>query len=92
MPLMLHATITPVNVGTIASGMWRRYVATAAFSSFLRWSPAIVSTMPPQIVTVAGPCIRPMNMQASDVLSLGSRISPFIARCASSNRWRRSSS
>lgn len=92
MPLMLHATITPVNVGTIVSGMWRRYVATAAFSSFLRWSPAIVSTMPPQIVTVAGPCIRPMNMQASDVLRLGSRISPFIALCASSNRWRRSSS
>ena len=89
MPLMLHATMTPVNVGTIASGMWRRYVATAAFSSFLRWSPAIMSTMPPQIVTVAGPCI---NMQASDVLRLGSRISPFIARCASSNRWRRSSS
>ena len=24
MPLMLHATMTPVNVSTIASGMWRR--------------------------------------------------------------------
>ena len=91
MPLMLHATMTPVNVGTIASGMWRRYVATAAFSSFLRWSPAIVSTMPPQIVTVAGLCIRQMNMQASAVLRLGTHISPLNALCATTHRRRRSS-
>ena len=79
MPLMLHATITPENVGTIASGMWRRYVATAAFSSFLRWSPAIVSTMPPQIVTVAGPCIRPMNIAITDLCKMSnSRIDRLL--------------